>query len=63
MIESNKNKPRKYPNAPPKIENKVQLITDVKNLFLLKCMRGIKITSGGMGKKILSMKATRDKKN
>ena len=63
MIESNKNKPRKYPNAPPKIEKKVQLITDLKNLFLLKCIRGIKITSGGMGKKMLSMKAIRDKKN
>ena len=52
-----------YPNDPPKIENRVQFITELKNLFLLKCMIGIRTTSGGMGKKILSMKAIRDKKN
>jgi hypothetical protein len=52
-----------YPNIPPKIENRVQFIIDLKNLFLLKCMMGIRTTSGGMGKKILSMNAIRDKKN
>ena len=63
LIESNKNSPRKYPTVPPKIENRVQLMTDLRNFFLSKCIRGIKITSGGIGKKILSINATADKKN
>ena len=63
LIESNKNSPKKYPTAPPKIENSVQLMTDLRNFFLSKCTRGIKITSGGIGKNILSINATIDKKN
>ena len=53
--------PRKYPNNPPKEENKVA----IKNIFKYSCFFandiGIIITSGGIGKKELSMKDIIDK--
>ena len=55
------NEPIKYPNNPPKEENKVA----IKNIFKYSSFYanaiGIIITSGGIGKKELSIKETTDK--
>ncbi len=52
----NKAKPIIYPNKPPKTENIVQINAKIKAFVLLAIIIGIKIISGGIGKKELSTK-------
>tara|TARA_B100000287_G_scaffold170886_1_gene161157 strand:+ start:592 stop:786 length:195 start_codon:yes stop_codon:yes gene_type:complete len=55
------NEPIKYPNKPPKEENMVAIKNIFKYLSFLAKDIGIIITSGGIGKKELSIKDTTDK--
>jgi len=53
--------PIKYPNKPPKEENKVAIKNIFKYSSFFASDIGIIITSGGIGKKELSIKETIDK--
>ena len=54
MDKSRKKEPIKYPNKPPKVENKVAIIKIFLNSFFCAITIGTIIISGGIGKKELS---------
>ena len=60
---SKKDDPMKYPKIPPNTQKIVAIKKILKNSFFLEKTIGVIITSGGIGKKELSINETSPKKN